>query len=229
MRLLLFDLDGTLMRTGGAGLVAMRRAAAALFGDALSFDGVELAGGLDPHIFFEAARRGGFAATEDHHAEFRARYLAELERALLEARERIEVLPGVRALLDEVCARDGVVVGLLTGNYGEGARLKLKAGDLRWEGFRLTAFGDEADDRPGLVALALERMAALTGARHAPERALVIGDTPKDVACARAHGVPCLAVATGRFDVASLAAAGADHVAEDLSDPALVRRFLDAG
>ena len=152
-------------------------------------------------------------------------------RELHRRRDRVRVLPGVPELLDTLdsisseSAR-GPVVGCLTGNLQAGARVKLKAVGINPDRFSVTAFGDEALTRPDLTALALKRYESIHGHAPAPARVVVIGDTPHDIDCAHAHGCVALAVATGRYDAQELADAGADVVADDLSDPAVVLDWL---
>lgn len=222
MKLTLFDVDGTLLSCGGAGMLAMRRTAAALFDGRLSFDGVSPAGSMDPVLFRDALARADAHDLTHEHERFRDHYLGELERALNEGRSAVRILPGVRELLDDIRQRaDGtVVLGMLTGNYGPAASLKLRSVDLDVGWFRITAFGDEAETRPDLVEVALERCERLVGERLSGSDVLVIGDTPKDVACAAAHGCSSLAVCTGRYSREELQAAGATRVVDDLSDPA---------
>ncbi len=223
MKLALFDVDGTLLSCGGAGMLAMGRTAAALFDGRLSFDGVSPAGSMDPVLFREALERADAHDLSGEHDRFRDHYLAQLELALEERRRHTRLMPGVRELLDEILRdrQERVVLGMLTGNYGPAAALKLRSVELDIGWFRVTAFGDEAETRPGLVEVALERCEQLLGARPLGDDVLVIGDTPKDVACAAAHGCASLAVCTGRYGRAELEAAGATRVVEDLSDPAV--------
>lgn len=226
VKLTLFDVDGTLLSCGGAGMLAMRRAAAALFGGRLSFDGVSPAGSLDIVLFREALLRANAPELEREHETFRARYLEELERSLEEKRAGVRVYPGVREVLLGVRERDDVVLGMLTGNYGPAAALKLRAAGLEPEWFRVGAFGDEADTRPALVEVALERCRSSLGLRFCGPDVVVIGDTPFDVACASAHGCLSLAVCTGRYSRAELEDAGATVVVDDLSDPAPLYALL---
>lgn len=219
MRTVLFDLDGTLMLTGGAGIRGMNRAGRELFGDHFTIDGVRIAGGLDPVIYREAAERCGIADHASQHDEFRERYLNALAEELAAAPEGTVCLPGVMPLLNELGRESGIVVGMVTGNYRGAAPLKLQAGGIDPRQFRVAAFGDEAPTRPDMVALAVQRTRELTGHTLASDRFLVVGDTPRDVECAHANGIPCLAVATGIYSVADLRAAGADVVAPDLADP----------
>ena len=229
--LLLFDIDGTLLTTGGTGMRAMRSVAARLFGPRFNWDGIETGGSLDPIIFAEAARRNGISDIETHHLAFRDQYIAQLQRDLPAAAGRIQAMPGVHELLDLLRRRrrqqGDIVLGLLTGNYRRVVPLKLQAIGFKTGWFTVEAFGDEAPTRPDLVRLAIDRYQQQTG--HEPERrrVVVIGDTPRDVACAAAHGCVSFAVATGQFTHRQLAAAGADHVVEDLTDPGPLVALLD--
>ncbi len=218
MRTVLFDLDGTLMLTGGAGVRGMNRAGREVFGDHFTIDGVPLAGGLDPVIFREAASRCGIHDHAPRHDVFRDRYLATLAHELATHPEGTVCLPGVRALLDDMQQRNDVWIGMVTGNYRGAAPLKLRAGGIDPELFRIAAFGDEAPTRPDLVGLALQRHAAQTGRSADPREFVVVGDTPRDVDCAHAHDIPCLAVATGIHSVEELMDAGADAVVPNLAD-----------
>ncbi|MEM9420732.1 MAG: HAD family hydrolase [Planctomycetota bacterium] len=225
--MLLFDIDGTLMDAAGAGREAFHRAAQSLFGDALDFQGIATAGRLDNEIFAEAAERAGWTEYEDEHARLREHYPGVLTEELELRRDRVRALPGVHALLDELESMSerqehGPVLGCLTGNLRMGAHVKLNTVGIDPARFSVTAFGDEALTRPDLTSLAMRRYESLHGHAPAPERVVVIGDTPHDVDCARAHGCVALAVATGRFDRQQLTEAGADIVIDDLSDASVV-------
>jgi phosphoglycolate phosphatase-like HAD superfamily hydrolase len=145
----------------------------------------------------------------------RERYLAELERVL--DRGGMRLLPGLPDLLEDLAARPDVTLGLLTGNWEAGARTKLSRFDLN-RFFPFGAFGSDATDRDELPPVALERAACHTGRTFRPEEALVIGDSVHDVSCAHAHGIPVLAVATGRTSAEELRAAGAEWVVGDLTE-----------
>jgi phosphoglycolate phosphatase len=131
----------------------------------------------------------------------------------------------VGSLLALLAERADVTLGLVTGNYRQAAPLKISAAGLSPGSFSLGAFGDEAPTRPELVALALGRWSE-RGARPDPDRVIVIGDTPRDVACAHANGCRCLAVATGWHSAETLRVAGADAVVPDLSDPSMLLGML---
>jgi len=216
-RVLLFDIDGTLVLTGGAGGRAMTRAFDELFHVPDAFRGVDMPGRTDPLILADAAARAGVPLDAARRLAFRERYCAYLTGEVAIGGPRKGVMPGVRALLDTLAGRDDVLLALLTGNYEPAARIKLEHFDL-WRYFRCGAYGDEAPDRNGLVPVALQRVAALGVPEPVPSEVLVIGDTPSDVACARAAGARAIGVATGSHDVAALSACGAEVALADLGD-----------
>jgi phosphoglycolate phosphatase-like HAD superfamily hydrolase len=215
--LILFDIDGTLVLTGGAGSRAMARAFHDVFGVERAFDGIPMPGRTDDLIVRDAAARAAIVTDETKTAAFRKRYLACLADELSMPRPGSRIMPGVVALLEVLSRRPDVVLGLLTGNYPEAARLKLEHFEL-WHYFACGAYGGEAADRNRLVPVAVERAAACGFYATNPDDVVVVGDTPLDVACARAFGARAVAVATGDFDVRSLKRAGADVVFEDLSN-----------
>ncbi len=222
MKLILWDIDGTLLLAYGAGRRAMERTGRDLVGERFDLSATDFAGRLDPHIVADAATQSGYAVDEDLQARFRARYVDELHRELHDAETRCELLPGVAELLEELFALEHLVHGLVTGNYGAAAHHKLRRVGLDPERFPVTGFGDEAPTRPDLVELALRRFAE----RHqrTPDETFVIGDTPHDVSCARAHGCVPVGVATGRFSAEALRDHGAELVFDDLRQ---VRPLLD--
>jgi phosphoglycolate phosphatase-like HAD superfamily hydrolase len=215
--LVLFDIDGTLVLTGGAGVRAMSRAFEEVFAISAAFTGIPMAGRTDQIIIMDALARHDLAPAPDAMDSFRDRYYAALRSAMEEDAPRKGVLPGVRELLDRLSVRSDVVVGLLTGNFAEGARIKLEYFGL-WRYFACGAFGDDAIDRNHLVPVAIDRVKTVCGPSIPADRVTVIGDTILDVACARAGGARAIAVATGPHDVATLEASGADLVLGDLSD-----------
>ncbi len=215
--LLLFDIDGTLLRSDGVGRGAMQSAAARLFGDSFSFQGVPFAGNLDPLIFAEAAQRHQLVG-DDHHDRFRIAYVQELSESL-SRRPPIPLMPGVIELLDRLKAMPQVVLGLLSGNYAEAAPLKLAAAGINVGDFAITAFGDEGSLRKDLVALAMHRYERNRGEPIDPRCVLVIGDTPRDIEAARAHHCLAVGVATGGHSVEELQACGANLVLDDFAQP----------
>jgi len=145
----------------------------------------------------------------------RAKYATRLEREL--DRQCMRLLPGVSETLESLARRKDVVLGLVTGNWEPGARTKLSRFDLN-RFFDFGAFGCDGVERSDLPPVALERAELMTGRRFRPEEALIVGDTIHDVTCAKAHGIPVLAVATGRTTAETLREGGADRVVADLTE-----------
>ena len=225
MTIVLFDIDGTLVRTGGAGVRAMSRAFEDLFGVAGAFDGIPMAGRTDKGIIEDAAARAGVEAGMPLFESFRRKYCERLLEALPELGYRRCVLPGVLPLLDALAPRSDVFVALLTGNCEQGARLKLEHFDL-WRFFPCGAFGDDVRNRNELFAVAMQRAREHGAPEVAREDVIVVGDTELDVACAAAGGARSVAVATGPANSAALRQCGADVVFEDLSDTEAFLRLL---
>lgn len=213
----LFDIDGTLLSAGGAGRRAVELAVGEVLEgrvEAVSLEAVEFAGRTDPWIVRAALTHYDVVADDTLVHEVLRRYVAHLPREL-ERASAFQVLPGVSSLLCELGARDDVTLGLGTGNTEPAAYAKLARGGL--EGFfEFGGFGSDHADRVELLRAGLSR--GLERARCRPEeaRVVVIGDTPHDVAAARAIGAHCIAVRTGGFSEHVLAAAGADVVVPDL-------------
>ena len=223
--LLLFDIDGTLILSGRAGLRALDRVFEEATGVAGGFNSVNAAGRTDGYLLEEACRRAGIALTPELRGTLQSRYCEVLEHEILLPGEgRKSVMPGVRPLLDTLQGRDDVVLALLTGNFRESARIKLEHFDL-WAPFQFGAFADDATDRNLLVPIALQR-AREAGHDPREERVIVIGDTPLDVECAKAGGVRALGVATGSHSVEELREAGAYAALGDLSDTTHVLELL---
>jgi phosphoglycolate phosphatase len=224
--LVLFDIDGTLLLSGGAGVRAMARAFEETFGVANAFEGISVAGHTDTFLVRQALVRAGLEDTPDAHERFRQTYLALLpEEIVKRGTGRKAVMPGVHELLTSIAGRRSLHSALLTGNYERAAQIKLEhfglAGHFEWG-----AFGDEAADRNELGRLALRRAVERAIPAAACGNAVVVGDTPQDIACARAMGARVIAVATGMSTVDELRAAGADAVLTDLSDTAAVIALL---
>jgi phosphoglycolate phosphatase len=227
VKLVLFDIDGTLLRGHGAGSRAMLRAGRALHGEGFSLEGITMGGGLDPVIFASALERLGILEATAHHDAFRDRYLQELAVEFTAAVEkRPELLPGVKTLLATLATRRDVLVGLVTGNYRAAVPIKFAAVGLDPAQFVIGAFGDCGPTRPDLVRIARERAHAHAGRHIEPVHTIVIGDTPRDVDCALQHGCLCLAVETGSHSAAELRSAGAHYVAADLSDASVLLSLL---
>jgi len=219
MKLLLFDVDGTLLLTGGAGVRGMEKAGVVCFGDAFSLKKLTVAGGLDPLIYKEATALAGVDDPHLHHDRFRDTYLCELKANLAADPHKVRLLPGIDLLIHELRRRPSVVLGLVTGNYTAAIPIKFAAVGLDPAWFPIRAFGDEAPDRPSMVSLAVDRYRENCGQPIGNHDVVVIGDTPNDIACAHANDCLCLAVATGLYSEDDLRRAGADVVVPDLSDP----------
>lgn len=210
--LVLFDVDGTLVHTGRAGVRGMNAAFERLYGAANALEGTTIAGRTDRGIVADVLVRLGREATDAAIAELREAYLSSLRVEILRpVASPKQVLPGAVALLDALAARPDIHVGLLTGNFEGGAMIKLEYFDL-WRRFGFGAFGDVHTERRPLVPLAVAR----AGVPVDRTRTVIVGDTPLDVDCARAYGARAVAVATGPFDAAALRAAGADLVIDTL-------------
>lgn len=228
-KLILFDIDGTLVLTGGAGMRAMNRACETLAGHPDALGGIPLAGRTDMAILADIVARTGREFDAPLVAQLRDRYLACLSEEIERPGKGVKaVLPGVRDLLEALATRDDLFVALLTGNFEAGARLKLAHFDL-WQYFRCGAFGDDAAERNALVPFAVERARRCGLPDLAPEQVLVVGDTPHDVACARAVGAVPVGVATGGFSVEQLRASGAGIVFEDLRNTPAFLHLLEDG
>lgn len=222
MRLILFDVDGTLINAGGAGRTALTRALHEIYGTTGAIDRYDFRGRTDPRIVLDLIGGAGW-----EEAAIRARldacfeiYLRELDAVLTAG---VRVLPGVPDVVRALSARDDTVVGLLTGNIEPGARVKLRSTGL-WPYFRLGAYGSDDADRRRLPAIACARAREL-GHEIPFERVAIIGDTPLDVDCARACGAQAIAVATGRYTETELATCGPDVLFADLAD---VDRVVEA-
>ncbi len=207
------------MLTGGAGGRAMSYAAEEVFAQQgrVGTTPFPLNGRTDAWIVAQFAAGHELDGDPDALHRFHQAYLRHLERELEHPGPRKGIMPGVRPLLDHLSERRDIVLGLLTGNLEAGARLKLQHFDL-WKYFSTGAFGGEVVERNHLFAVALDRVAEVHGARFDPSDVVIVGDTPFDVAVARAGGARSVAVATGSHDSHALAASGADVVLDDLSD-----------
>lgn len=216
-KLILFDIDGTLVLSGGAGIRAMTAAFGDVLGVSSGFESISMAGRTDAWIVAQVAALGGVPYNDQVLRRVHDTYVRRLEREIHEPGPKKGVLPGVRPLLDALAPRDDVLLGLLTGNFERGARIKLEYFDL-WRYFRWGAFGDGAHDRNRLLETALVRASAFGSPSLRPSDVVIVGDTPLDVAVALTGGARSLAVATGSYDREALQSSGADVVLEDLSD-----------
>jgi len=229
-RLVLFDVDGTLLITGGATSRCILRACRKLFGESFEWGPITV-GTLDHQIYAQLARHNGVDRPEARHAEYKRTYLAELEADLRATADHVRVMPGVHELLTALDerrrGRGDVVVGLLTGNYRRAVELKLEAAGLDPATFAVGAFAEDGAVRADLIHAAVQQATEQTGRPVEARHTVVVGDTPRDVECARAHGCASLAVATGRYSAEELSRCGPTAVVETLADAAPLWRLLD--
>jgi phosphoglycolate phosphatase-like HAD superfamily hydrolase len=221
---LLFDLDGTLLDTGGAGRRAIERAFGRRFARPNACDSIRFDGMTDRAIVRAGLEALGEAATDTAITELIAMYVEALEEEVARA-PAYRVLAGVDAILDACAARARVAIGLGTGNVRDGARIKLGRARL-FERFSFGGYGCDAESRPELLRKGAERGAFELGVVVAECRVVVIGDTPKDIAAAQAIGCESVAVATGSFSVTVLRASSPTHVVETLAHPDAITAVL---
>ena len=222
-RLVLFDIDGTLLLSDGAGRRAMEGALSHVFGSS-GDAGYHYDGKTDRQIVRELMRRDGLDDTEIDARldDVVTHYLTRLRTELATGAKGVRSLPGVAELLDALEARRDVVLGLLTGNVVEGAQAKLRAAGIEFDRFRVYAFGSDHEHRPRLPEIAQRRAREALGVDLRGHAIVVIGDTPADIDCARSVGARTIAVATGRYTVEELAEHEPSAVFEDLTDTAAV-------
>ncbi|MBI3393192.1 MAG: haloacid dehalogenase-like hydrolase [Nitrospirae bacterium] len=226
MRLVLFDIDGTLVSTDGAGRLAVTRAFQDVTGIPDGFAGVRMAGKTDPQIVREGLEANALPGTDGLRSRILDRYLSLLPETLARA-ERPRLLPGVERVLDDLARRPGVAIGLLTGNIEDGARVKLSFFGI-WERFALGAYGSDDEERKNLVPFAVERAARRHGRRPSASDVWLVGDTPNDIAAARAHGARVLAVASGPHTLEELKSHAPDAAVRSLDEPEGLARLIDS-
>ena len=231
MKLILFDIDGTLLWTDGAGRRAIHRAMLDEMGTAGPIDGYRFDGKTDPQIVRELLKLAEHPEWEAAHriSAVCERYVDLLTAELAKSTQATRVFQGVRELLEALQPHETagrVLVGLLTGNVQRGAALKLRSAGIDPERFAVGAYGSDSHYRPDLPAVAARRAAERVGRPFQGHDIVVVGDTPDDIACARPVGARTVAVATGFFKPAALRAAGADYVFEHLGDTQAVLEAL---
>jgi phosphoglycolate phosphatase-like HAD superfamily hydrolase len=214
MKLVLFDIDGTLLTTDGAGRAALRAAAADVFGVHEDLQCISISGRTDVSIIRDILAAHDLPADDRNVNRYIGGYLTRLHDKL--KRYPGGVLPGIRPLLDAL-AELSCRVGLLTGNLQRGAQIKLDYHGL-WGRFPCGAFADDSPDRNDLGPIARKRAAGLFNEEFPAHETYIIGDTPRDIACARASGARAVAVATGRFTLEQLAADKPDYLFPNLTD-----------
>jgi phosphoglycolate phosphatase len=225
-KLILWDIDGTLIVSHGAGVRAMERAVTKRFGVSADLRQIDWAGRTDTWIVHEVLRHCGLPDTAQNAHDYLETYL-ELLPEELRAGPQGEVLPGVPELLDILRRRVDVAQGLLTGNLERGARLKLAHYKV-WHYFEFGAFADDSPRRNELGPHALRRAKERHAVEFAPENTFIIGDTPHDIECGKVIGARTIAVATGRYTVAELVAHQPTAAFENFADTSAFLRVLDA-
>ena len=230
MRLVLFDIDGTLLNSEGMGRASMQRALAEVFGSSGN-PSYRYDGKTDKQIVRDTMRLEGHS---DVHIDSRMKklidlYLDGLRTGVKSGKFHVRPLAGVVELLDVLEAREDVVLGLLTGNVEPGARVKLSAAGIDPDRFRINAFGSDHELRPQLPAIAQRRASETLGLDIAGERVIVIGDTPADIDCGRSLGARAIGVASGHYTVEQLKAHHPYAVFPSLGDTAkLLESILNA-
>jgi phosphoglycolate phosphatase-like HAD superfamily hydrolase len=222
-RLLLFDIDGTLITSGGAGEAALKDAMRSRFDVEEDLDGIILAGATDARIARELLQKHSIAVSAENVAALLDTYLGHLDERI--GRHDGKLLPGILPLLKALSERSDAVLALLTGNVSRGAEIKLTHYGV-WDFFEFGAFADDHHDRNELGKFARARALERHGEEFPPSRIYVIGDTPKDIECGRAIGAFTVAIATGHYSSAELRDHAPDFLFEDLSDTARVVALL---
>ncbi|MGO9613983.1 MAG: HAD family hydrolase [Dissulfurispiraceae bacterium] len=217
MKLVLFDVDGTLLSSGGAGTVSLNLAFRDLFTIYDAFRDINMAGKTDIQIIKEGLLKHRIGPDSSRVLMVIDSYLENLRRELKKS-DRKHLNLGVKEVLTALIEnRIGTYMGLLTGNVEEGARIKLDTFNLN-SYFPFGAFGNDDEDRNKLLPVAVRRFEMIYQVGIDYSDCIVVGDTPRDVYCAKLYGASCIAVATGSYDANALVRAGADIVFEDLSD-----------
>jgi phosphoglycolate phosphatase len=217
-KLILFDIDGTLLWPNGAGSLAMKRALTEIYGTPGALDQVSMAGMTDRGIIHQALTGAGLSPGEIQARWEPFTHALARHMAVTVVERRVSLCPGVPALLDALAARDDVLLGLVTGNMENTAPIKLRAAGLNPDLFRVGGYGSDDGDRNRLPAIAARRAEALSGRRFPGHALVVVGDTPADVACGRSVGARTVAVATGVLPIEVLQAADPDQLLLDFSD-----------
>jgi phosphoglycolate phosphatase-like HAD superfamily hydrolase len=226
-KLVLFDIDGTILLTAGAGRRAIIAALEEEVGDTAAFRQVRFDGKTDPQIVTELLEAAGHQGphASDRVSAICRRYVELLAGELERHAARTTLMPGVHQLLERLDGEESAILGLLTGNVAEGAALKLRSAGLDPSRFRVGAYGSDSAHRPELPPIAARRAEQFFGRVPRGSEVVIIGDTPADIACGGCIAARAVAVATGGYSVADLAACGPHAVFEDLTD---TDRVIDA-
>lgn len=213
-KLVLFDIDGTLIDSGDASVIALTRLFRSLYAITDAFISVTMDGKTDKQIIKEGLAANNLPVDDANIPSIISKYLINLEKEINNDRKHVK--PGVRKLLNRLGQMNDFHLGLLTGNIESGARIKLEVFDLN-RYFPLGAFGSDHEDRNQLLPIAIDKFSKKTGQAFRFEDCIVVGDTPKDVECSRPYGAISVAVTTGIYSAEQLAAAGANYVLPDLT------------
>jgi phosphoglycolate phosphatase-like HAD superfamily hydrolase len=215
MKFILFDIDGTLMDSGGAGIRSLTLAFEEIFSVRDAFRSISMAGKTDMQILREGFELHHIDCSNGIIPEFYRRYTGHLKQNIRTTQGH--VMPGIREALGGLSEQKGFTLGLLTGNIEEGARIKLDFFGLD-SYFKTGAFGNDDEDRDRLLPIAIDKLYKQSSLKVDFRDCIVIGDTPRDVSCSKPYGAFSVAVATGPYSAVDLSDAGADVVFEDLSD-----------
>lgn len=231
-RLVLFDIDGTLMITKGASSRCMKRAGEIVFGPTFEFHPIT-AGSLDHQIFAKLAADNGIAQSPEQKLRYEETYLDQLERELTQRQQDFVIMPGIPELIESLHRRamshGDTVIGVLTGNFRRATEIKLTLSGIGLERFAVIVCAEDGEHRNDLPRVAMQRAALHAGQPIDAEHTFVIGDTPRDIACAEAQGCVPISVATGRYSVDQLREAGGTTVYESLADTGAVLKTLGLG
>ena len=216
--LVLFDIDGTLLRTEGAGMTAMLATAHELFpSKTFSFEGLSISGRLDRLIWKDLMIAGGVEPSVELHELFRHKYGEHLRRGFSHT-SKSHPLTGARELVESLHAHDGCDIGLLTGNYEHTGLLKVAQAGFSLAPFQFNAWADDGHHRRELPPIAMSRYSAHTGRETNSSRVIIIGDTPLDIDCAHFNACLAIAVATGHHPIAELASHKPDLLVQGLDN-----------
>jgi len=223
MYLILFDIDGTLIDSGEAGSRSLNLSFNKLFSIVNAFYGISMAGKTDTEIIKEGMLKHGITVDGNLNLVIRT-YLKYLQKEI--NNERRHIKPGIYELLEKLSLIKDIHLGLLTGNIEPGARIKLDPFGLN-KYFPTGAFGSDDEDRNELLPIALRRFEDRCRRNIGIDECIIIGDTPRDVFCAKIYGAKCLGVATGPYSIDELKDAGADHAVKDLSSYEILFKLLN--
>ena len=216
-KLVLFDIDGTLLMSVGAGKSAMIKAFRELFGVKEAFANVHMSGRTDPEILRHAFTVHNIEWDEVKAANFKNRYIQLIQTEITQPLPNKRMMPGIPVVLDVLREKQNISLGLLTGNWRRSALIKLNYFNLTAY-FEVGAYADDSEIREELLPFAVQRYQNMTNTRVLPQHVYVVGDTPRDVQCARPHGAVTIAVATGWTTYEQLSAENPDYLLVDLTD-----------